>query len=179
MEKRIETIYFCNMDNKEIWKFVNGTDEVYSVSNFGRIRHNETNHVFKGRTYHVDEYIVEPKTWQNPKYLRVDLSLNRKEPKRVCKYVHAIVAEHFLGKRPEGLVIDHIDGNSFNNRVDNLRYVTQKENANNPNTKTKITRHKWTDEEKKRLSDKLKIVMNSPEINAKLHVPHKHRKKRP
>ena len=45
--------------------------------------------------------------------------------------VHAIVAECWLGKRPEGLEIDHIDRNSHNNNYRNLRYVTHSEQMKN------------------------------------------------
>lgn len=38
--------------------------------------------------------------------------------------IHNMVAEVFLGPRPKGLMIDHIDRNKLNNSVDNLRYVT-------------------------------------------------------
>lgn len=41
--------------------------------------------------------------------------------------VHRIVADTFLGHEP-GKQIDHIDGDKANNNVDNLRWVTQKEN---------------------------------------------------
>ena len=48
--------------------------------------------------------------------------------------VHIIVAKAFLGDKPKGLVIDHIDTIRTNNRPSNLRYVTRFENlVNNPN----------------------------------------------
>ena len=49
--------------------------------------------------------------------------------------VHSLVAQAFLGDRPEGMVIDHIDGNRLNNHYTNLRYCTQSDNLNNPNSK--------------------------------------------
>lgn len=42
-----------------------------------------------------------------------------------------VVAECWLGKKPDGLQIDHIDRNSLNNDYRNLRYVTQSENMKN------------------------------------------------
>lgn len=46
-------------------------------------------------------------------------------------YVHTLVAECWLGPKPEGLQVDHIDRNKYNNHHGNLRYVTQSENNYN------------------------------------------------
>ena len=43
-------------------------------------------------------------------------------------YVHRFIAEIFLGEIPTGYVIDHINGNKLDNRVDNLRIVTSSQN---------------------------------------------------
>ena len=48
-------------------------------------------------------------------------------------YIHTLVAETFLGLRPEGMVIDHIDGNKDNNALSNLRYTTVSENCKKGN----------------------------------------------
>jgi hypothetical protein len=44
-------------------------------------------------------------------------------------YLHQLVAETYLGARPTGLVINHIDGDKTNNNIENLEYVTQNENV--------------------------------------------------
>lgn len=52
--------------------------------------------------------------------------LNRKKT-----YVHRAVWEMHNGTIPDGFVVDHIDRDRSNNRVENLRVVTHKQNCSN------------------------------------------------
>ena len=54
--------------------------------------------------------------------------------------VHRIVATAFLGEQPSVKhIVDHIDTNRRNNRVENLRWVTKLDNIlNNPVTRRRI-----------------------------------------
>ena len=42
--------------------------------------------------------------------------------------VHRLVAQAFLGDHP-GLVVNHKDGDRYNNNLENLEWVTQRENV--------------------------------------------------
>jgi len=54
------------------------------------------------------------------------------------KYMsHRIVWEIFNSKIPEGMYIDHINRDSMDNRIENLRLVTNSENARNRGTLSK------------------------------------------
>ena len=155
----------------EEWKEIKGFDGRYDISNFGRIRQNHMTYIGRNHhTYNFEEKIIEPFTWQS-RYLRVDL-YNGRNKLRLATYVHKLVAEYFIGPRPEGLVIDHIDGNYLNNRVDNLRYVTRSENVNNPNTKPKLVeavRKAYENPELKQLvSKRTKEAMWRPDVREKL-----------
>ena len=46
--------------------------------------------------------------------------------------VHRIIFEAFVHEIPENMVIDHINAIKTDNRLENLRCVSQKENLNNP-----------------------------------------------
>ena len=55
----------------------------------------------------------------------------RKNSKFKRVMIHAAVAECWLGDKPEGFEIDHIDRNAHNNDYRNLRYVTKSEQIKN------------------------------------------------
>lgn len=46
--------------------------------------------------------------------------------------VHRVIYETFIGEIPDGYEIDHINTIRTDNRLENLRCVTHKENMNNP-----------------------------------------------
>lgn len=58
-------------------------------------------------------------------YCRVHLQVNGETK---SKYVHSLVAEVFIGPRPAGFQIRHLDGNKTNNSFDNIAYGTAKQN---------------------------------------------------
>lgn len=43
--------------------------------------------------------------------------------------VHRLVAKSFISEIPEGMVVNHKDGNKLNNSVDNLEIITHSENV--------------------------------------------------
>lgn len=75
-------------------------------------------------------------------YLQVVLS---KDNKTRAKVVHRLVAEAFIPNEENKPFIDHINNIKTDNRVENLRWVTHKENMNNP-----LTRERFSISAKKR-----------------------------
>ena len=118
---------------EEIWKSIDGFSN-YQVSSTGRVRRLERTFINKrGRKMYLKEIILKPELTHNG-YQRVGLYLNGK---LYHKRVASLVAEAFHGKKPLGKEIDHRDGNKHNNTPENLRYVTHRENINNPVTTAK------------------------------------------
>ena len=112
----------------EEWKKI---FEDYEISNLGNCRRNGK--VINGS--------IQNKGY---KYFQV-----QRDGKRINKLLHHLVAAAFIGKRPDGLVIDHIDQDKLNNNIDNLRYVSQEINMQNHKkyrsdieTKDKKERHR-------------------------------------
>jgi hypothetical protein len=109
----------------EIWKPVQTWVGFYEVSNQGRVR--SCDRVAKGR-YEQMKFkgrILKPGT--HPKgYLLVSFT---KVQCREYHFVHALVAAAFIGPRPAGYEVRHLDGNPKNNAATNLAYGTRKENG--------------------------------------------------
>ena len=60
---------------------------------------------------------------------------------KICNIkVHRLVYETFVGEIPQECEIDHINTVSADNRLENLRCVTHKENVNNPLTRIHISK---------------------------------------
>jgi hypothetical protein len=110
---------------KEIWKDIPGYEGCYQASDLGRIRSIRFNKDKK----------LKPSI-DGGGYFQLGISKNKQ---RYCFKVHTLVALTFIGPRPDGLIIDHIDGNKKNNKSDNLQYITSRQNTlkgNNCNKKT-------------------------------------------
>lgn len=94
-------------------------DGAYEVSSLGRVRRAKP-----GRRTHVWRLMTP--VLLSIGYYHVGPTINGRN---VQVYVHAMVAEVFIGPRPEGYDINHKDGIKTNNAVTNLEYTTHLENV--------------------------------------------------
>lgn len=138
---------------REVWKFYkdmrykNGqrtNGHYWEVSNLGRVKR--------------DFVLYEPPI--NGEYKRI---------MNIC--LHRIVAELFI-PNPEGKpCVDHINCNTLDNRINNLQWVTYKENMGNPITKEKLGKklkgQKFSIERKQQISKIQKEVQNRPDVKKK------------
>lgn len=102
----------------EHWKPIVGWEDIYAVSNFGRIK--RTNN-----TYHkVYNRILKLKR-SKAGYLSLILY---RGPIEKDTLVHRAVMAAFVGPAPEGTQVNHKDGNKANNTLGNLEYLTPRQN---------------------------------------------------
>lgn len=107
----------------EVWKPVVGFEGLYEVSDQGRVRSLDRYvEVGRGRRFSAGRVLIPCLAGGYP---RVDLCSDRRYPRNV----HVLVARAFLGPTPPGHGALHFDGDKTNNRLANLRYGTQGENA--------------------------------------------------
>ena len=114
------------MEN-EIWKDIECRKGYYQISNYGRVKRLSTISIRSdNKKYKRPEKILKP--YLNHKgYLMVDLGYDINK-KRICKFVHRLVAEAFIDNPENKEQVNHIDGNKTNNHVSNLEWCTNYEN---------------------------------------------------
>lgn len=112
---------------KEVWRDVPGYEGYYQVSNTGIVRSLDRWVIYKsGRKQLYKGRFFEGSNING--YKQITLS---KKGKQKRFFIHQVVAMAFLDHEPNGhtLVVDHIDGDKVNNRVENLQIVTHRDNT--------------------------------------------------
>jgi hypothetical protein len=135
--------YKIIIPNLEIWKDIPDFKGYYQISNLGNVI--SLNY---GKIRELKPRLVG---YDGNQYLAVNLS---KKGKVKSVKIHKLVALCFLNhtsKGYDGLVIDHIDSNKLNNRLDNLKLVTPRFNASKDkqSSSSKFTGVTWHKKSKK------------------------------
>ena len=110
--------FFIGDSMKEIWKDISGFEGIYQISNKGRLKS------FKAD---AEGYILSQVN-KTGHYLSVVLCCKGKDDRYTR--IHRLVAEAFLLNPHNKSQINHKDLNKQNNHIDNLEWVTAKENVN-------------------------------------------------
>lgn len=116
-------------NTEERWLPVPEYEGWYSVSNWGRVRREHGR--FTGR--------IRATPVNKDGYHHVDLY---RYGKGKTITVHSLVMSAFVGPRPDGMHIDHIDFCRINNKLENLRYVSPRENVNHSSIRMFATRRR-------------------------------------
>jgi hypothetical protein len=99
----------------EIWKDVVGYESIYEISNFGNVK-----------SFKYGKEKIRKLRNDKDGYLLINLC---KDKKVKTFKIHRLVAQAFIPNPDNKPQINHIDGNKSNNKVDNLEWVTNKENS--------------------------------------------------
>ena len=87
----------------------------YEISNEGQVRNMKTGRILKGHDAHGYQFV---------RLMHQNGNLNQVK-------VHQLVAQYFVDGYEQGLEVDHINRDTYDNRAENLRWVTRSQNLRN------------------------------------------------
>lgn len=109
----------------EVWKDIPNYEGLYQASNLGRIKSLDRYVISKDYKSFRKGKIKKPSVHEN-NYLYVILS-NKSVEKH--KLVHRLIAETFLDNPNNYSVVNHINGNKQDNKVENLEWCNHQQNS--------------------------------------------------
>jgi hypothetical protein len=101
---------------QEEFRPIKNYEGLYEISNFGRVKNLISGKILKNTLNKTTGYYV------------VKLSKN---DKLKMKLIHVLIAQAFLPNPANKQKVDHIDRDTKNNNIDNLRWVTSSQNRMN------------------------------------------------
>lgn len=90
----------------------------YEVSTDGRVRNRRTGHE-----------LAQYRCYKGYRQVSLYGKTKKGKARTFSRRVHLLVASAFLGPRPGCWLVDHIDHDKGNARLDNLRYISPSENT--------------------------------------------------
>lgn len=127
---------------EEVWKDIKGYEGLYQISTNGRVKSLLKVTKFGNRLKVNEEMILKPALGKRGYYV---VSLNHNGKSKTFT-IHRLIAEAFIPNPLNKKFIDHINTIKTDNRIENLRWVTSKENSNNILTlkhSSESTSKKW------------------------------------
>lgn len=121
----------------EEWKIIEfdagiSENERFKISNYGRILNCKGQKEFEVKKTYINGYQNLPLK-------------QKKNGKSTSRYVHRLVAEHFLEKN-NGIYVIHLNYDKTDNRLENLKWATKREKElhqfNNPDWKALVEKKK-------------------------------------
>jgi hypothetical protein len=134
---------------EEIWKDVPSFEGMYQVSNLGRVKSLAREVLRGGKYLFISKEIILKIALSGDGYYTAGLSRNNKT---YTKKVHHLMAISFLNHTPCGhkIVIDHINNDPLDNRLENLQLISNRENLSKDKSGlSKYTGLSWKDKNKK------------------------------
>ncbi|MDK2563933.1 HNH endonuclease [Romboutsia sedimentorum] len=123
-----------DLDNEE-WKYINDTNEMYVISNMGRLKSIRWNKLLK------------PSLDKKSGYMKCGIKCTDKK-----RYflMHRLVSIHFIDNPNNYRIVNHKNGDKIDNRVLNLEWVNDSQNQKHQHNKLNLyARNKSADKSKK------------------------------